>query len=84
MLDEENPSFWSEVTAQGWKYIDHVAERTLIQYGEWYPPVIDIVAQSLGAGFVGSIDSTVSIVSARRVEDWNHGVTRIVGWGGRE
>ena len=83
-LDEKDPAFWKQVTGEGWKYIDHTAERTSRRYGEWYPPLIDIVAQSFGAGFVGSIDSTVSIVSARRVEDWNHGVTRVVGWGGRD
>ncbi|GLB37406.1 putative GDP-fucose protein O-fucosyltransferase [Lyophyllum shimeji] len=82
--DETNPKFWSEVKEQGWKYIDHVAERTLDRHGEWYLPIIDIVAQSLGIGFVGSMDSTVSIVSARRVEDWNDGITRVVGWGGRD
>ena len=82
-LDEKDPAFWKQVKAEGWKYIDHTAERTSRRYGEWYPPLIDIVAQSLGAGFVGSLDSTVSIVSARRVEDWNHGVSRMVGWGGR-
>jgi hypothetical protein len=84
MLDEKDPTFWREVEAEGWKHIDHAAERTLDKYGEWYPMVVDAVAQSLGAGFVGSIDSTVSMVSAKRVEDWNHGVTRVVGWGGRE
>ncbi|KAF8236024.1 hypothetical protein L208DRAFT_1391449 [Tricholoma matsutake] len=82
--DEKDPAFWQQVTEEGWRYIDHNAEKTLRRYGEWYEPLIDIVAQSLGTGFVGSLDSTVSIVTARRVEDWNHGVTRVVGWGGRD
>lgn len=66
----------------GWKTIDHKAENTLELYGEWYLPIIDIVAQSLALGFVGTGQSTVSIMSQKRVEDWNHGVTRIVKWGG--
>ncbi|KAG6869099.1 hypothetical protein C0993_001664 [Termitomyces sp. T159_Od127] len=82
--DEKDPAFWREVQEEGWRYIDHSTERTLERYGEWYAPIIDIVAQSMGIGFVGSIDSTVSIVSAHRVEDWNQGVTRVVNWGGRE
>ncbi|KAF8070450.1 hypothetical protein FPV67DRAFT_1413259 [Lyophyllum atratum] len=82
--DETDPTFWAEVKAQGWKYIDHTVEHTLDRHGEWYLPIIDIVAQSLGVGFVGSMDSTVSIVSGRRVEDWNEGITRVVGWGGRD
>ncbi|KAG6866233.1 hypothetical protein C0991_007258 [Blastosporella zonata] len=82
--DEKDPAFWEEVKEQGWTYINHAAERTLELHGEWYPPIIDMVTQSLGVGFVGSVDSTVSIVSARRVEDWNQGITRMVNWGGRD
>jgi len=82
--DEVDPSFWAEVRDIGWRYIDHSAEQTLKRYGEWYVPIIDIVSQSLGVGFVGSIDSTVSIVTAHRVEDWNDGVTGMVNWGGRD
>jgi hypothetical protein len=29
-------------------------------------------------GFVGTVRSTVSTVSQRRVEEWNNGVTRMV------
>ncbi|KAG6831771.1 hypothetical protein H0H92_007923 [Tricholoma furcatifolium] len=82
--DETDPAFWKEVKDEGWRYIDHDAQRISEQYGEWYDAIIDIVAQSLGIGFVGSVDSTVSIVSAHRVEDWNQGVTRMVNWGGRD
>lgn len=80
-LDESDPKFWGQVEAEGWKYINHETEQTLEKYGEWYAPVVDIVAQSLGIGFVGTISSTVSLVSAKRVRDWNDGVTRLVGWG---
>ncbi|KAG6837843.1 hypothetical protein H0H93_016211 [Arthromyces matolae] len=59
--DEKDPAFWEEVRQEGWKYIDHTAEKTQEKYGEWYVPLVDIVVQSMGAGFVGSIDSTVSI-----------------------
>lgn len=43
-----------------------------------YPTLIDAVAQSMGAGFVGTLRSTMSLVAARRVEDWNGGPTRMV------
>lgn len=79
--DETDPAFWKRVTDKGWNFIDHDAEQTLEKYGEWYAPLIDVVAQSLGAGFVGTDGSTVSLVSGRRVQDWNQGVTRMVKWG---
>jgi hypothetical protein len=54
----------------------------LNKYGEWYAPVVDIAAQSLGVGFVGTKESTVSLVSSRRVQDWNNGVVKMVSfWG---
>ena len=57
----------------GWRHMDHFKELTLEKYGEWIPPILDQVAQSLAAGFVGTEDSTFSLVSARRVQDWNNG-----------
>lgn len=81
MPDEKDPSFWKDVEAQGWHYFNHTTEKTLERHGEWYLPIIDTIAQSLSIGFVGTAESTVSIVSQKRVEDWNHGVTRMVKWG---
>lgn len=48
--------------------------------GEWYPILIDSASLSLGAGFVGTKSSTYSVLSARRVEDWNGGVAELVGY----
>ena len=48
---------------------------------ERYPVFIDVCAQSFGKGFVGTARSTLSLVSAKRVVDWNDGVYRRVGWG---
>ncbi|PPQ63687.1 hypothetical protein CVT24_004572 [Panaeolus cyanescens] len=73
MSDETDPEFWKQVRELGWKYFDHEAWETVPKYGEWYAPIIDIAAQSLASGFVGTEDSTFSLVSARRVEDWNNG-----------
>ena len=53
-------------------------ERTWERLGEWYPPLIDIVVQSYAIGFVGTEDSTFSLIGQRRVEDWNGGITRTV------
>jgi hypothetical protein len=76
--DEVSPQFWEEVRKEGWFYIDHTMERTLERFGEWYPPLIDVVAQSYAVGFVGTEDSTFSLLGQRRVESWNGGVTRSV------
>jgi len=79
--DETDPEFWEAVKRRRWRYIDHDAVGTLESYGEWYITLVDVVAQSLSIGFVGTAQSTVSSISRRRVDDWNHGVTRIVNWG---
>jgi hypothetical protein len=73
MSDEEDAAFWRDVANMGWTRIDHSKELTLEKYGEWVGPVVDQVAQSLAVGFVGTEDSTFSLVSMRRVQDWNHG-----------
>ena len=52
---------------------DHEKELTLEKYGEWMAPILDEVAQSLAVGFIGTEDSTFSLVSMRRVQDWNQG-----------
>ena len=78
--DETDPSFWSEVTSYGWRHLNHTAERTHERYGEWYPILLDIVAQSMAVGFVGTQGSTFSLISARRVEDWNSGESVMVSY----
>jgi len=78
MSDEVSPDFWEEVRKEGWFHINHTTEHTLERLGEWYPPLIDIVAQSYAVGFVGTEDSTFSLMGQRRVESWNGGVTRSV------
>lgn len=77
-LDEVSPAFWDDVREQGWFYVDHTEEMTLERYGEWYLPLIDVAMQSFAMGFVGTEGSTYSLVSERRVEDWNGGIVRNV------
>jgi hypothetical protein len=43
--------------------------------------VLDIVIHTLGKGFIGTDQSTLSLLSQRRVEEWYGGITRIVKWG---
>lgn len=71
--DENDPSFWSDVRAYGWVYFNHTEEKTLENLGEWFAPIVDIVSHSLAIGFVGTEHSTFSLLSERRVEDWNDG-----------
>ncbi|EAU91092.2 hypothetical protein CC1G_03260 [Coprinopsis cinerea okayama7 len=80
--DETDRSFWEDISSRGWYRIDHDAERTKERFGEWWPPLVDIVVQSLATGFVGTEDSTFSLVSGRRVADWNNGLYIMVD--GRE
>lgn len=42
---------------------------------------LDAIVQSLGAGFVGTDRSTMSLIAERRVRDWYNGPTREVQWG---
>jgi len=81
MSDEVSPDFWEEVRNEGWFHVNHATERTLERLGEWYPPLIDIVAQSYAVGFVGTEDSTFSLLGQRRVESWNGGVSSNVDLG---
>jgi len=78
MSDEIDPSFWQGVKAIGWKRLDHLNEQTKMKHGEWYPPIIDQVAGSMAAGFVGTEGSTFSLVGAQRVEDWNNGYSAMI------
>jgi len=79
--DEADSEFWNSVAAYGWKHISHAEEGTQEKYGEWYVILIDVVIQGLSTGFVGTHPSTVSVVSAKRVEDWYGGVRRMVKFG---
>ncbi|KAI0346571.1 hypothetical protein BDW22DRAFT_772681 [Trametopsis cervina] len=79
--DETNPTWWADVAARGWVRMDHDAMQTEERYGRWYPVILDAAIQASGVGFVGTDRSTFSILSRRRVLDWNNGVARTVKWG---
>ncbi|KAG8862378.1 hypothetical protein FRB97_005552, partial [Tulasnella sp. 331] len=75
--DEREASWWEAVGALGWKHIDHIVEETV----EKYPGIIDAAILSRGAGFVGTAQSTMSLVADKRVKDWGNGPARNVRWG---
>ncbi|KAF8913687.1 hypothetical protein CPB85DRAFT_1389006 [Mucidula mucida] len=79
--DDTTEFFWQQVEALGWRDIDHGVEQTVERHGEWYLPIIDVATHSRAVGFVGTSGSTLSLVSARRVENWSGGPTRLVNWG---
>ncbi|KAL5519476.1 hypothetical protein ACEPAH_1159 [Sanghuangporus vaninii] len=79
--DESDAKWWDAVRELGWEWVDHEALGTEEKFGKWYTVFIDAVVQSLGAGFVGTDRSTMSLVAQRRVEDWSDGATREVKWG---
>lgn len=47
----------------------------------YFPVVIDQVMHSMAIGFVGTDQSTLSLVGGLRVKTWNGGVSRTVLWG---
>ncbi|KAL7416726.1 hypothetical protein BDY24DRAFT_412220 [Mrakia frigida] len=75
--DERDPKYLAELTSLGWTLVDHAALRKT--HGIWFPALVDNVLLSLGQGFVGTATSTMSILAARRVEDWNGGKAQLVG-----
>ncbi|KAI0347794.1 hypothetical protein BDW22DRAFT_1349857 [Trametopsis cervina] len=79
--DETDETWWDEVTALGWVKMDHNEQRTAERYGRWHPVILDAAIQSLGQGFVGTDRSTFSVLSRRRVLDWQNGAARMVLWG---
>ncbi|TDL28334.1 hypothetical protein BD410DRAFT_780825 [Rickenella mellea] len=79
--DETDPAWWSEIKSFGWTWVNHTTERTGEKYGLWYTVTVDAVFQSIGAGFVGTDQSTMSLLAARRTQDWYGGATRRVKWG---
>lgn len=79
-IDETDPKFWEEMTSYGWSYFDHIAERTVERYGDWYPLLLDKVALSMGVGFIGTEPSTFSALNAMRVADWNNGITKLLSY----
>ena len=81
MSDEQDPEWWAGVTELGWNTVNHGTLQTEEKYGRWYPVLLDAVIQSMGAGFVGTDKSTMSLIAQKRVEDWNEGTTREVRWG---
>ncbi|KAG8925141.1 hypothetical protein FRC01_010624 [Tulasnella sp. 417] len=74
--DEDDLEFWKDVRGLGWKYVDYEAMETVNKHGLWYPSLLDTVIHSRAAGFVGTEKSTMSLVAARRVNDWHGGATR--------
>lgn len=46
----------------------------------YFPLVIDQAIHSMAIGFVGTDQSTMSLMANLRVKTWNGGVTRTVKW----
>lgn len=58
--EPEASPFRLELSALGWKTINHVEMRTEERFGVWWPSMIDSVALARATGFVGSAHSTFS------------------------
>ncbi|CAK5271135.1 unnamed protein product [Mycena citricolor] len=77
--DETDESWWRQVQAQGWDRVDHSWTSEI--HGAWFPVFIDAAIQSASTGFVGTDRSTVSLLSAHRVREWQGGPTQMFRWG---
>lgn len=77
-LDDLSPALWEDVKNQGWYGVDHTRFETVNRMGEWYPILLDSVMQSMAMGLVGTTGSTFSMISKRRIHDWNGGFGREV------
>ncbi|GAA5884480.1 hypothetical protein JCM16303_005101 [Sporobolomyces ruberrimus] len=83
--DDTSSEFHSSLRQLGWYAIDHSQAGTAAllksRYGSssgWWDSAVDAAIHSVGRGFVGTLDSQVSLVSALRVATWNDGPTRLV------
>ncbi|KAJ7130798.1 hypothetical protein C8R43DRAFT_1025041 [Mycena crocata] len=77
--DERDLAWWDAVREMGWDGPDHT--QTAARYGAFYAVFIDAAIQSGALGFVGTRNSTVSLLARRRVSAWQGGVFRTVHWG---
>ncbi|KAG8938211.1 hypothetical protein FRC00_000460, partial [Tulasnella sp. 408] len=77
MSDETDQEWWDEVDAMGWRQTRPYEDQIANEYGRRWPAIVDSIIQSRGAAFVGTSQSTMSIVAARRVMDWNKGPVRL-------
>jgi len=83
--DETSSGFHASLKSLGWYAVNHAAVGTASllkeRHGDasgWWDSAVDQAILSLGKGFVGTLDSQVSLVSALRVASWNDGATRFV------
>ncbi|KAG9043786.1 hypothetical protein FS837_009131, partial [Tulasnella sp. UAMH 9824] len=83
MSDETDQEWWDEVDAMGWRQPRPYEDQIANDHGRRWPAIVDSIIQSRGAAFVGTSQSTMSIVAAKRVMDWNKGPVRLVEWGRR-
>ncbi|KAL7410991.1 hypothetical protein BDY24DRAFT_398276 [Mrakia frigida] len=84
MTDETNEEFLAEIEALGWKIPKDGkggagGEALKEELGGWYDTLLDTVLLSQGAHIIGTSGSTMSVLSLRRVLDWNNGFGRLVG-----
>ncbi|KZO99640.1 hypothetical protein CALVIDRAFT_476774 [Calocera viscosa TUFC12733] len=77
--DEKDPAWWEEIQEAGYTWVDHVEARTQALFGE-FAPILDAIFHSFASGFVGTDQSTFSLLAAKKVEEWNAGPTTFLRW----
>ncbi|KIO28204.1 hypothetical protein M407DRAFT_72125 [Tulasnella calospora MUT 4182] len=78
LSDEADPEWWAEIENMGWRQTRPYYEEIVRDYGRRWPGMVDSIILSRGAAFIGTSQSTMSIIAARRVKDWNKGPVRLV------
>ncbi|KAJ7230634.1 hypothetical protein GGX14DRAFT_584062 [Mycena pura] len=76
--DEKGSLWWDAARKRKWARLDH--SETTKRYGAWYTVLIDEVVASGAVGFVATDRPITSVLAARRVASWQHGVVRTLAW----
>ncbi|KAG8962151.1 hypothetical protein FRC05_005492 [Tulasnella sp. 425] len=80
MSDETDPKWWADVEMIGWKQMRSYEDEIARDYGRRWPAIVDTIVQSRSSAFIGTSQSTFSLISAWRVKTWNNGPWKLVEW----
>ncbi|KAL7416334.1 hypothetical protein BDY24DRAFT_379324 [Mrakia frigida] len=80
--DETEPAFYSELRERGWRStfdVNGLENSKLVkELGGWYLLLVETVLLSQGTHFLGTAESTMSLLAGLRTQDWNGGMYRMV------
>ncbi|KAG8922890.1 hypothetical protein FRC01_013481 [Tulasnella sp. 417] len=69
MSDETDPEWWAEVESMGWRQTRPYEEEIARDYGRRWPGIVDSIILSRGAAFIGTSQSTMSIIAVKSMKE---------------